>query len=188
MTYIFNPEKLHEIAKAAVGQQHSQMFQQVLDDLTKEYGSHIRPRKHWHFNNAGGAMGQLRLLHASLSEYLIFFGTPIGTEGHSGRYPAAVYDFMLDGDMWCYQEGETERILYKPGDAAVLPKGATKGYRLPKGAWMLEYARGPIVTMLPFGFLDVFTSTLDVRAMASTFVDYTSLVLQCSWTKWRSSR
>ena len=83
---------------------------------------------------------------------------------------------MIAGDMWTYHEGDAERTAYKPGDAAYLGRSLTKGYRLPDAAWMLEYARGPIPTMLPFGLLDVLTSTLDARAAGATLFDYGRLV------------
>jgi len=176
MSKIFDPEVLHEIAKKGVGVPEDEMFDVVTKELVEAYPEHVHPTGRWIFNNAGGAMGALMLLHASLSEYLIFFGSPIGTEGHSGRYVTEVYDFMMSGEMWCFHEGEFSRTVYKPGDAAYLGRNKTKGYRLPESGWMLEYARGPILTMLPFGFLDVFSSTLDFRAWLRTLGDYGKLV------------
>lgn len=113
-------------------------------------------------------MGQMKILHVSFSEYIILFGTPIGTEGHSGRYSAGVWDFVFDGEMWCYHEGELERKSYKPGDAAFLGKKRTKGYRIPDSAFMLEYARGPIIGMLRFGLADTVFSTVDRRTFWKT--------------------
>ena len=130
------------------------------------------------FNNAGGAMGQMKLLHCSITEYVILFGTPIGTEGHSGRYGTEVYDFMLDGEMWCYHPGEFERAIYKPGDAAYLGPDKAKGYAVPSHAWMLEYSRGIIPTMLPFGLADTVFSTLDRKTVGRTLWQYGKLVVK----------
>jgi C-8 sterol isomerase len=177
MTYLFDPDRLHEATKKAVGLPNEDAFDLITRELHDRYPGHIRtePRR-WIFNNAGGAMGQIAILHASLSEYILIFGTPIGTEGHSGRYATEVWDFMIAGEMWCYHEGESQRISFKPGDAAYLGKSRVKGYRVPDHAWMLEYARGPVATMLPFGVADTVTSTLDVRNLARTFWQYTQLV------------
>ena len=59
----------------------------VEEELRKAYPSHILPRGHneWMFMNCGGWMGAIYLLHASVTEYVIFFGTGIDTSGHSGQ-------------------------------------------------------------------------------------------------------
>ena len=179
MGYVFDPEVLHECVKKGVDLPYDQMFDVVTEALAEAYPDHIstEPRK-WMFNNAGGAMGQMALIHGSLSEYILFFGSPIGTEGHSGRYRTEVWDFMLAGEMWCYTAGESERRVYKAGDAAYLGESAAKGYRIPDYAWMLEYSRGPIPTMLPFGLMNSIVSTLDIRTTMQTFGQYGKHVLR----------
>ena len=95
MAYLFDPETLHEIAGAAAGLPHEQLFDAVSDGLQARYPGRIRRELRWIVTNAGGGMGMLSLLYASLSEYLIFFGTPLGTEGYSGRYAVAKRCTML---------------------------------------------------------------------------------------------
>jgi hypothetical protein len=98
MGTVFDPDDLHAIAKAAAGlESREAACTQIVDELKRKYPDHIRDDIPWVFNNAGGAMGQMKYLHCSLSEYLILFGTPIGTEGHSGRYKAEVWDFIFAG-------------------------------------------------------------------------------------------
>lgn len=179
MSYLFDPEELHRCSQLGLDQPLEQAFDTVTSALAARYPGHIREgRRRWIFNNAGGAMGQLCLLHASLNEYILFFGSAIGTEGHSGRYWAEVHDFMMAGDMWCYVQGETEKTIYRPGDAAYLRADQVKGYRLPDAAWMLEYARGPIPTMLPFGLADSLLSTLDWINVGATILDYGRLTVR----------
>ncbi|MCA9772498.1 MAG: hypothetical protein KC466_08815 [Myxococcales bacterium] len=178
MAYLFDPKILHDVTKRAVGQPKEAMFRQVIEELAERYPGHIETKQRWIFNNAGGAMGAMTLLHCSLKEYIILFGSPIGTEGHSGRYATEVHDFMLEGEMWCYHEGEFERTVYKPGDAAYLGRDRVKGYKLHEGGWMVEYARGPIPLMLPFGLADTVFSTLDFKTFGRTLAGYTRLVLR----------
>jgi len=179
MAYIFDPEVLSEIVKANIGGPLEESFDGITTDLAARYPKHIATgERKWMFNNAGGAMGQICLLHASLSEYILLFGTPIGTEGHSGRYRTDVHDFMIAGEMWCYVEGETERSVYKPGDWAFLGGNKAKGYVAKDAAWMLEYSRGPIPSMLPFGLADTMLSTLDYRTFGRTMAAYGKMVVR----------
>jgi C-8 sterol isomerase len=172
MGYIFDPDVLHGIVKSSVGQPLDLMIKNIKDELSARYPGHILENDRWIFNNAGGAMGQMLVLHASITEYVIIFGSPIGTEGHSGRFYAEDFFFILEGEQWAYSESSPTREVYKPGDLHVLPKGMAQGYRMPDRCFALEYARGFIPAMLPFGLADTLFGTLDWRTLGKTLSVY----------------
>ena len=172
MAYVFDPEELHDIVRPLIGRPISELMASLVDTLCNRYERHVLREPEWIFNNAGGAMGQMRVLHASLNEYLILFGSPIGTEGHSGRFLADDWFFILDGEQWAYAEGALEREVYRPGDVHHLRRGVAKGYRIPDRCFALEYARGAIPLMLPFGVADTFSSTVDFRTLGRTVQVY----------------
>ncbi len=178
MAYIFDPDVLHSLVKDVVGQPLPDMIAQLRRELSERYPGHILENTDWIFNNAGGAMGQMLVLHASITEYIMIFGSSIGTEGHSGRFYASDYFYILEGEQWAYAEGDLERRVYRPGDLHVLPAGSVEGYRMPDRCYALEYARGIIPAMLPFGIADAMSSTLDVSSVARTFGVYTRAVVQ----------
>eukprot|EP00055_Hartaetosiga_balthica_P003956 m.9575 g.9575 ORF g.9575 m.9575 type:complete len:218 (-) comp3494_c0_seq1:2814-3467(-) len=172
--HVFDPLKLQEIAKEAIAETGenedvTELVNVLLSKLHKEYGQHILDEPEWMFNNAGGAMGAMLVLHCSVSEYIIIFGTPLGTEGHTGRFPLADdYFTILHGEQWAFSPGELTKSVYKPGDQHYLKAGEAKQYKMHTGCWALEYARGNIPSMLPFGFTDTFFSTLDFYSLWQT--------------------
>lgn len=156
---LFDPRRLHQAAQRALGLPHEAMVRTVIDDLAAAYDGHIESSEDWIMSLAGGATGVMTVLHCSLSEYVLIFGTPIGTEGFSGRYRIEIHDFLLSGEMWMYTDDRCgERIICRPGDAALLQRGRVKGFRLAEGSWMLEYGCGPIVTCLPMALSDAIVS------------------------------
>jgi C-8 sterol isomerase len=175
MSYVFEPAILQQVAQDALAKSLPvpELISAVVQDLFRRYPRHIHEFPQWCFNNAGGAMGSIGILHASLTEYVIIFGTPLGTEGHSGRFFVDDYFIILAGEQWACSAGKFEREVYRPGEMHHLAAQQAKQYRIPDYCWALEYARGPIPTMLPFGFADTFSSTLDFRSLFSTVWIYT---------------
>lgn len=70
------------------GQDPGVAFDEIHKTLLKSYPGHIleHGKLEWMFMNAGGWMGAVCILHASVTEYVLFFGTAIETQGHSGTY------------------------------------------------------------------------------------------------------
>lgn len=147
--YVFTPEYLHELAQAAVHEHPNDInaiIPYIVSNLTTEYSPRviaINPNSsEWVLNNAGGAMGGMYIIHASITEYLIIFGTPLGTEGHTGMHTADDYFNILVGEQWAFDPPKLEMEVYKPGSVHHLPRGHVKQYKMHEGCFALEYARG----------------------------------------------
>lgn len=155
-----NPQHLHELSQAAIAANPDNlagMIQHITTNLTVTYPStQIRfnpDSSEWMFNNAGGAMGAMYIIHASITEYLIIFGTPLGTEGHSGVHTADDYFNILIGEQWAFAPGSLEMERYPAGSVHHLPRGTVKQYKMHEGCFALEYARGTLISSLCASFL-----------------------------------
>jgi len=170
--YILDPVKLHDLAQRAIGV-HGNDTKKVVGFIVGELseklpGGYINLDEEWIFNNAGGAMGAMYIIHASITEYLIIFGTAIGTEGHTGRHTADDYFHILAGTQLAYSPGSYEPEVYPQGSVHHLHRGTVKQYKMDEACFALEYARGWIPPMLGFGYADTFTSTLDFPTLWRT--------------------
>ena len=157
--YIFTPSELHSLSQEAIslhGNDTASVVSHIVSTLSATHGPHINLDEEWIFNNAGGAMGAMYIIHASITEYLIVFGTAIGTEGHTGRHTADDYFHILKGEQLAYRPGKGiyEAEVYPQGSVHHLTRGDVKQYKMDSGCFALEYARGWIPPMLGFGYAD----------------------------------
>lgn len=76
--YIFNPPQLHDLSQRAIaahGNDTRSVVSYIVNELSaSSASSNINLDEEWIFNNAGGAMGAMYIIHASVTEYLIVFG------------------------------------------------------------------------------------------------------------------
>ncbi|KAK9471737.1 C-8 sterol isomerase [Dipodascopsis tothii] len=171
--FIFDRDYLQELVTKATTEHPNNataIFQLISDGLVERYGETVNPynTEDWVFNNAGGAMGSMFVLHSSISEYLIFFGTAVGTEGHTGVHMADDYFYILQGEQRVHRLGDPLPQIYKPGQMNHLTRGSVGQYMMPDTCWALELAQGWIPAMLPFGFADALSSTLDAKTLGYT--------------------
>lgn len=176
MRYVFDPEVVHQCGLAGLGKPKPEMFDAVEVELERAFPGHVHRDQPWIYSIAGGVMIQMKVYFASLSEYLIIWGTPIGSEGHSGRHFMGFWDTVLDGECWYYAEGQFERTVFKPGDRIFVGRGEACGMNFTDGVWALEYARGPLPLSLPFGIADEILSTLDAATVGQTIGVYMDLL------------
>ena len=94
--YIFTPDHLHDLSKRALGAHGNDtraVVSYIVGELSEKFpGGYVNLDEEWIFNNAGGAMGAMYIIHASklslifqahdntnyptgITEYLIIFGT-----------------------------------------------------------------------------------------------------------------
>ncbi|KAH9884229.1 ERG2/sigma1 receptor-like protein [Xylariomycetidae sp. FL2044] len=171
--YLFDVDHIHELVKSSIathGNNTRAVADQIISELHQKHPNHVNLKQEWFFSPHGSALGSMFIIHASITEYLIIFGSATGTAGFTGRHTADDYFYMLRGEEWAYPTGVYEREIYPPGSVHHLPRGTVKGYKLTEEAFALEYARGWIPPMMFFGFADTFTSTLDIPTIWSTTV------------------
>src|SRR5437868_2362599 len=182
MSYVFDPTRLHEIARKHLSLPAEPMLHAITDDLVRAYPRHIHPTSRWVFNLAGGYVGVMTILHASLSEYVLLFGAPIGASGFSGRYWMDIYDYLLMGELRAFTEQLFhEPSITRPGELALLRRGSAKGFTLSAGSWMLEYGRGVIPASLPFALGYALFACFEPVTVAKTMWQYSRLVLKELW-------
>lgn len=67
--YIFTPDHLHDLSQRAVaahGNDTRAVVKYIVGELNeKETSAHLNLDEEWVFNNAGGAMGAMYIIHAS---------------------------------------------------------------------------------------------------------------------------
>ena len=175
---VFDPEVVRRCSLECLGLPKPQMFDVFGKSLAKHYPKTLDFKQPWIYSIAGGAMIQMKLYYASTTEYIMVWGTPIGSEGHSGRHFTGFWDTVIDGEMWYYGEGEFDKKVYKPGDRVYVGPGQARAMNFTNGVWATEYARGFIPASVPFGIAEEVFVCWDLLTATQTISLYTDLVAQ----------
>lgn len=175
----FEREQLHAIAQENLHLRGQEQIDGIIHSLQQKYPGKIIQKPTWFWCNAGGAMWYVGILSISMWEYLIITGNSVGTAGHSGRNLVTYTDYVMDGKIHYSREAlpfVTE--VYTKGDIATAHLFEALSICIPETALLLEYARGPIITLLPFGIWSAFFSTLDFVSAAKALYCFAAAFIQ----------
>ena len=174
--YIFEPTDLQRIVKMHLDAPLGERFDRIAETLHAVYGEHVNRQPEWIWSNAGGIMCSMNVLHTSPKEYLLFCGTAVGSEGHSGRHRAELFDIVINGELQTFKPDQFKAATLYSGDMAQLPRRTTNGSHLGKECWLLEYARGNIASLFPFALGDTIFSTQDLTDVRKTMAHSSRLM------------
>lgn len=177
--YVFDPHELRDLALRHVGKPVGVIAADLEQDLADKYGKLISRDMPWVITPAGFLMYQVKMVFARPNEYIGLMGIPVESTGHTGRHPVTYYDTMLSGGSRNFHPGQHEPEIVKAGDFLVTRPGEAFAAQVTDHIFFLEYCRGPLVTLMPFGFSNYLFATLDLKS---------AVTLAGSWLKlvWRS--
>ena len=178
MGFLFDPDVVDEIGQRHLGKDPDAMVADIGADLKAKYGDHIHLDMPLFFNSAGGIMYQIKLFAMAPREYIMICGTSIGSSGHSGRHPVAFWDTILSGGARYMHEDVLARRTYPTGSRVFVDRWQAATIDFPDHCWMLEYARGELFALLPFGMANTFFNTLDFKSAFRTMRIYGTLTLR----------
>lgn len=102
------------------------------------------------FVTNGSTFGSVKILYASLTEYLIIYTCPLKNSGITGRYSFSIKDIVISGEA---KISEVSTIpvttTYKEGEIFYLRPFQIKFYEMSENTIVLEYARG----FIPYCFI-----------------------------------
>lgn len=170
---MFAVPKMVQIAKSisgVSGPSHRAVMDEAHRQLYAEYPNVMFPvnstETQWAFNSIGGSLAEIRLLYASLWEYVALWGSPLASGGFSGRYGRLdVWDIMLGGRMRSYSPTAEDPDVFeyinkgegsatcsaKTYQTSVLRHGEGRHFLIEDGTYMIDYGRGNILSVLSSG-------------------------------------
>lgn len=84
--YIFDHKQVHSLAQRAIANNPNNtrgVIDEIVSSLSESHGAAINKREEWFFNNAGGAMGSMFIIHGPSSLSLHFVLSEHGVLGNS---------------------------------------------------------------------------------------------------------
>jgi hypothetical protein len=90
----------------------------------------------------------------------------------------AFWDTILSGGAQYMHQDDLSRREYPTGSRVFVDRWQAATIHFPDHCWMLEYARGELFGLLPFGMANTFFNTLDFKSAFRTLKIYGTLTLR----------
>jgi C-8 sterol isomerase len=162
--YALDPYELRDLALQHVGKPVPQIAADLEHDLVAKYGNMIQTDMPWVLTPAGFVMYQVKMVFARRNEYLGLMGVPVASTGHTGRHPVTYYDTILSGGSRNASATDLIATDVKAGDFLVTRPWEAFTANIDDHIFFLEYCRGPLATIMPFGLANFVFGTLDLKS------------------------
>jgi len=172
--------KIEKIVKNSVDKFKTQeeRIANIEKELQEKYPKFINKKAPIHFISAGGTFGAVKILYASLTEYLIIYGTMFGNSGPSGRFPFKVRDFVVSGKIATNLPSNPFKVNeFNPGQVTILPPLKDNFYKMENNTWVVEYSIG----LIPASIFSIFANlvtTFDFLGTISLAIDFTKNIFK----------